>query len=131
MTDIFRTIRLSMTCCDLWILCTALMVAGAAAELPDGGGGDEGPTAAVSSREASRTTCYHADGQPAAASTDQATPAETTTAATATRVTDLQVAGLRDRVARLTNELGKAIAALTIVQQREQKLALLEREKYG
>ncbi|KAE9526767.1 hypothetical protein AGLY_013415 [Aphis glycines] len=39
--------------------------------------------------------------------------------------------GLRDQVIRLTNELSKAVAALQIAQQRERKLAVLEREKYS
>lgn len=38
--------------------------------------------------------------------------------------------GLRDQVIRLTNELSKMVAALQIAQQRERKLAVLEREKY-
>lgn len=37
---------------------------------------------------------------------------------------------LRERVAQLTNELTKAIAALTIAQHRVQRLGVLEREKY-
>ncbi|XP_026811306.1 uncharacterized protein LOC113552659 [Rhopalosiphum maidis] len=39
--------------------------------------------------------------------------------------------GLRDRVIQLTNELSKAVAAMNIAQQRERKLAVLEREKYN
>ncbi|XP_025208332.1 uncharacterized protein LOC112603799 [Melanaphis sacchari] len=38
---------------------------------------------------------------------------------------------LRNQVIRLTNELSKAVAALHIAQQRERKLAILEREKYS
>ncbi|VVC30859.1 Hypothetical protein CINCED_3A019256 [Cinara cedri] len=37
---------------------------------------------------------------------------------------------LRDRMIRLTSERSNAVAALTIAQQREYMLALLEREKY-
>ncbi|KAL5242762.1 hypothetical protein ACI65C_010172 [Semiaphis heraclei] len=39
--------------------------------------------------------------------------------------------GLRDQVMRLTNQLSKAVAALHTAQQRERKMAVLEREKYS
>jgi len=38
---------------------------------------------------------------------------------------------LRNRVAQQTDELNKANAALSIAQQYEQRMAVLEREKYG
>uniref|UniRef100_A0A2S2PR17 Uncharacterized protein n=1 Tax=Schizaphis graminum TaxID=13262 RepID=A0A2S2PR17_SCHGA len=56
---------------------------------------------------------------------DSTVPASTTVIVAS--VTD----GLRDRVIQLTNELSKAVAAMNIAQQRERKLAVLEREKYN
>lgn len=82
-----------------------------------GGGGGEETTVAPSR---STTTATNARADPTAAATANTKGNEGRAAA---------VDGLRNRVMRLTNELGKAEASLAIARQNEQKLTLLEREK--
>lgn len=94
---------------------------------------EDGIDAALGACDTATTTAAAATTTAAACTTTADASATTTTRAGTTKKGDggkTAADELRDRVARLTDELYKAEAALTIAQQLEHKLDVLEREKY-
>lgn len=98
------------------------------ASCDDSGENAETPAAPDPANRTTARTASPPDAANTTSNADQSTSA--TPAGTKSGEGQAAVDELHGRVARLTNDLGKAKAALIIAQKNEHKLAILEKEKY-